>query len=203
MSDPQRGSLPEHNPTDARVVKLRGRAMDLLADATVHVQRLEEIGERLGLTPDLVDGVGDHLYQAVVAQLDLAAKVAERSHVAAERLLQLGVDRWRNEPRFVRVGVKSSGKESFDFTVRNASLRAARVDVEVHFAPKDAVQPPRIGAKTLQGGRTTSVRITIDASGDKLKSNTTYTGEIHVVLVHAGDQRVELARRHFEVWVEP
>jgi hypothetical protein len=199
MSDRQRGSRPEYNPTDARVVKLRERAMDLLADATVHVQRLEEIGERLGFTPDLADGVGDHLYTAIVAHLDLAAKVVERSQVAAERLVQLGADRWRNEPRFTRVEVPSDGKKSFEFSVRNASIRTAMVEVSVHFAPKDAVDATRIGTKTLQSGRTTSVQITID--GTKLKSET-YAGEVRVVLVHAGDQRLELPCRFFEVWVQ-
>jgi hypothetical protein len=200
MTDRQRGSRPEHNPTDARVAKLRDRAMDLLADATVHVQRLEEIGERMGLKPDLADGVGDQLYTAIVAQLDLAATVVERSHVAAERLLQLGADRWRNEPRYIRVDVPRDGKKRIEFTVRNASIRTATVDVSLRFAPKDAVGAPRIGAKTLQAGRTTTVQITID--GSMLKSET-YAGEIRVALVHAGGQRLELPCRFFEVWVEP
>jgi hypothetical protein len=197
MSDRRRDGRPEYDPADARVARLRDRAMDLLADATVHVQRLEEIGERLGLTPDLADGVGDHLYHAIVAQLDLAAKVVERSHVAAERVLQLGADRWSGESRFQRVDVKRGERARYAFTVRNASIRTAKVEVELRFVPSDAATVA-IGTKTLHGRHSTSVEVTFD--GAKLGAGP-HAGEVHVVLVHGVDQRLELPRRCFEVWV--
>jgi len=85
--DPPHVQPPAINPTDGRVRRLRDKAMDLLADARIHVQRLEEIGEHLGLTPDLVEGMGDDLYRAVVAQMDFAAKVFERTQIAAEHFI--------------------------------------------------------------------------------------------------------------------
>jgi hypothetical protein len=190
---------PDSVPADRRARQLRDRAMDLLADASVHVQRLEEIGERLGLTPDLVDGVGDHLYEAVVAQLDLAAKVMERSRVAAERLWQLGAS--RKQDRFFRVVLEPGGHVRFDFRVRNASIRAATVECETRFHRKHLVVT-RVGNPNLKGREETSVEVTVYQQRDgKELDEEVYHGDVDVTLVHGSHQRVKLPPVRFEVWV--
>jgi hypothetical protein len=204
MSDPERGGRPESDPTDERVEHLREKAMDLLADATVHVQRLEEIGERLGLTPDLVDGVGDHLYRAVVAQMDFAAKVMERSYVAAERLWQQRGSHRRSE-RFHRVDIRPGTLQgSFHFSVRNSSLRSADVEAHVTFVPKSAASIV-VGSRHLHSKQETSVEVTIDGSKFLSPGGTLvaaqHGGDVRTWLVHAGGQRIELPRTYFEVWV--
>jgi hypothetical protein len=207
MSDREREDGPEIDPADHRVRRLRAKAMDLLADARVHVQRLEEIGEHLGLTPDLVDGVGDHLYHAVVAQLDLAAKLAERSQVVAERFLQR---RASPPPKdsFHRLEIRPPSKSaSFHFTVRNGSLRATDVTVPVEFVPQWAVDVV-VGAPHLKGGQQTSVEVTItaekaperDGARERKLEPGVHLGEVRVTLEHPG-HRVDLPRRYFEVWV--
>jgi hypothetical protein len=208
MSDRERDDGPETDPADRRVRRLRAKAMDLLADARIHVQRIEEIGEHLGWTPDLVDGVGDHLYHAVVAQLDFAAKVVERSHFAAERFLQLRASR-RGRDSFNRIDIRHpDDRVSFDFTVRNGSIRSTRVDVKVEFVPHWAVSVT-VGARHLRAGQQTSVEITIAGSkadeghGDRkvrLEPGV-HPGEVRVVLENPDGHRVELRRRYFEVWV--
>jgi hypothetical protein len=204
MSDPERGSRPESDPTDERVEHLREKAMDLLADATVHVQRLEEIGERLGITPDLVEGVGDQLYRAAIAQMDFAAKVMERSFVAAERLWQSRGAHRRGE-RFHRVDIgPGATRASFHFTVRNASLRSADVEAHVAFVPKDAVSLV-VGTRHLHSKQETSVEVTLDGSKLLAPGGTfvaaQHAGDVSAWLVHAGGQRIELPRTYFEVWV--
>ncbi len=203
MSDPQDGSRPESDPTDERVKQLRDKALDTLADVAVHVQRLEEIGERLGITPELVDGVGEHLYRAVVAQMDFAAKVVERSYATAERLWQQRASLQRAE-RFHRVDIRPGAEMGdFHFTVCNSSLRSADVEVEVTFAPADAARVV-VGTRHLHPQQETSVEVTID--GSKLKSgnafvNAQHGGDVRATLVHSGGQRIALPRTYFEVWV--
>ena len=52
---------PKPRPADLTAKELRDRAMDLLAGAAVHAERIGSAAEKLGLTPDLLDGVGDYL----------------------------------------------------------------------------------------------------------------------------------------------
>ena len=188
---------PAIDPTDRRVHRLRDKAMDLLADARIHVQRLEEIGEHLGLTPDLVEGMGDELYRAVVAQMDFAAKVFERSQVAAERFMQLHGPR-RASGHFHRVDIRPpNDRGNFDFTVCNASSRSARVEVKIEFVP-DGAAHDKVGTQHLKGGQQTSVEVEI--AGSNLKPGV-HPGEVRVVLEHPDHHRVELPRQYFEVWV--
>ena len=203
MSDPRDGSRPKSDPTDKRVKELREKAMDTLADVAVHVQRLEEIGERIGITPELVDGVGEHLYRAVVTQMDFAAKVVERSYEAAERLWQQGASMRRAE-RFFRVDIRpGSERADFHFTVCNSSLRSADVEVEVTFAPAKAASVV-VGTRHLHPRQETSVEVTVD--GSKLKKGRAFVsaqhgGDVRATLVHSGGQRIALPRTYFEVWV--
>src|SRR6185436_2098430 len=81
---------PRPSPADGKTRAIRERAMELLAGASLHAERIQAAAEKLGLTPDLLDGIGDHVYEAVVAQLDIASKVLERSQAIADRLLDLG-----------------------------------------------------------------------------------------------------------------
>jgi hypothetical protein len=195
-----REDRPDVEPADRRAKELREKAMDLLAEASIHVQRLEEIGERLGLTPSLADGIGDHLYSAVVAQLDLAAKVVERSHVAAERLLQLGAS--RKQRRFFRLELGADERSvRFHFDVHNASIRTATVEARVLFVP--SLAELEIGNAHLQGRHQTSVEVTIHRSkqGVPALEAGVHFGEVAVALLHGGGQRVNLPPVRFEVWV--
>ncbi|HEX7843621.1 MAG TPA: hypothetical protein VF469_39380, partial [Kofleriaceae bacterium] len=83
----------DQGPTDTRVQGLRERAMDLIADASIHAERINAAAARLGLTPDLLNGMGDQLYEAAVAQLDVASKILERSQAIVDRLFELGARR--------------------------------------------------------------------------------------------------------------
>jgi hypothetical protein len=84
---------PRQKPADREAGAIRERAMGLLADAAVHAQRISAAAEKLGLTPDLVDGLGDQMYEAAVAQLDVVSKILERSQTIADRLIEI----WVNE----------------------------------------------------------------------------------------------------------
>jgi hypothetical protein len=195
MNDQDGDDQPESEPADRRAKNLRERAMDLLADTSIHVQRLQEISERAGLAPDLLDGVGDRLYEMVIAQLDLAATVAERSHAAAERLLQYGAS--RKQPRFHRLVLEPDQPSvRFDFSVHNASLRSAAVEAHVEFVPGGANY--EVGHRHLPSGQHTSIEVTIHRS--KMEAGV-HAGAVDVTLVHAGRQRVTLRRVGFEVWV--
>src|SRR5205807_1846371 len=103
--------------------------LELLADAAVHAERINAAAARLGLTPDLVEGLGDHLYEAAVAQLDVASKILERSQAIVERLFDLGA-RQLEPGRLLRIDVVPGQPAHVQFVVRNAALEAATVEVD-------------------------------------------------------------------------
>lgn len=188
---------PKHRPADGKAQVIRDRAMELLADASLHAERLGAAAARLGLTPDLLDGVGDQLYDAAVAQLDVASKILERSHAIAERLLELSGGRL--EPsRLLRLDVEPGAPAQLRFVVRNPSPRAAEVAVEVAWDGEAALRA-RIGRPQLPGGRETSVAIAIP--GECLEPGRVYAGTATVRLADEANRRVELARHDFEIWV--
>ncbi|HEY6179349.1 MAG TPA: hypothetical protein VIX73_33070, partial [Kofleriaceae bacterium] len=93
---------PKHG-ADHKVQAIRSRALELLADAAIHAERINDAAARLGLSPDLVEGLGDHLYEAAVAQLDVASKILERSQAIADRLFDLGARQL--DSRLMRIDV--------------------------------------------------------------------------------------------------
>jgi hypothetical protein len=188
---------PKHRPADAKAQVIRDRAMELLADASLHAERLGAAAARLGLTPDLLDGIGDQLYDAAVAQLDVASRILERSHAIAERLLELSGG--RIEPsRLLRLDVEPGAPAQLRFVVRNPSPRTAEVAVEVAWDGEPALRA-RIGRPQLPGGRETSVAIAIP--GERLEPGRVYAGTATVRLAYEANRRVELPRHDFEIWV--
>lgn len=190
-------SEPDPGPADDRVQALRERAMDLVADASIHAERIHAAAEKLGLTPDLLNGIGDQLYQAAVAQLDVASKILERSQAIVDRLFELGTRRL--EPsRLTRLDVTRGQPASLRFAVRNAAPEAATVHVVVEW---DAGLPiaARVGRRQLQGGRETSVEIAIPT--EHVEPGHVYAGAAQLALVYDDLRRVELPRRDFEIWV--
>lgn len=190
---------PEPRPADQTAQVLRDRAMNLLADAAVHAERIGAAAERLGLTPDLLDGVGDQLYEAAVAQLDLAARILERAQSIADRLLDLGEQRFEARP-LLRLDVKPGEPVALRFVVHNAALQSARVDVAVE-AAWDAAAPVvcKVGQPQLPGRRQTSVELTI--APEQLKPREVYAGTVHISLEYDARRRVQLPDREFEIWV--
>ncbi|HEY0992983.1 MAG TPA: hypothetical protein VGD80_38285, partial [Kofleriaceae bacterium] len=186
-------------PADLTAQRLRDRAMEMLAAATVHAERLGAAAEKLGLTPDLLDGVGDQLYDAAVAQLDLASKVLERAQSIADRLLDLGEKRFETRT-LTRVDVKAGEPAALRFVVENVSALSAKVVVTVDGAWEvDEPIGRKIGQETLPGRRQTSVEISISA--DHIKKRAVYAGTVHVSLEY-DSRKVQLADREFEIWVE-
>lgn len=190
-------SEPGRGPADARARALRERAMDLIADASIHTERISAAAEKLGLTPDLLSGIGDQLYQAAVAQLDVASKILERSQAIVDRLFELGAERLPSS-RLTRLDVTRGQPASLRFVVGNASQEPATVDAVVEW---DAGLPitARVGRRQLQGGRETSVEIAIPT--DQVEPGRVYAGTARLALVYATARRVELPRRDFEIWV--
>jgi hypothetical protein len=181
--------------------------MDLLADASVHVQRISSAAEKLGLTPDLphlMDGLADPLYEAAVAQLDIASKILERSQTIADRLLALGstvgpiAPRPPEASRFVRLDVAPGQPASLRFVVHNGTNRSASLAVRADW-DGDGSLSPRIGRSPLSPGRETSVEIPIPSA--HLEPGRVYSGTARSWLTHDGPQGIELPPREFEIWV--
>lgn len=187
---------PKQQPTDDKARAIRERAMELLADASLHAERINAAAAKLGLTPDLLDGIGDQLYEAAVAQLDVASKILERSHAIADRLFELGAARFETS-RLVRLDVDPGTPAELRFVVRNPSPRTAEVGVEVAW---DGGAPLRakIGRPQLPGGRETSVAIAIPCDG--LEPGRVYAGTATIRLGYE-HRAVELPRHDFEIWV--
>jgi hypothetical protein len=187
---------PKPSHADRKAQVLRERALELLADASLHAERINAAAEKLGLTPDLLDGIGDHLYEAAVAQLDIASKILERSQAIAERLFELGAR--RVEPsRLVRVDVAPCTLAQVRFVVRNPLSRTAEVVVDAAWDGGSPLQV-RIGRPRLAAGRETSVEI---ATTEGLAAGQVYAGCARVRLTCEGHGAVELARHDFEIWV--
>lgn len=190
---------PNPRPADLTAQRLRDRAMEMLAAATVHAERIGAAAEKLGLTPDLLDGVGDQLYDAAVAQLDLASKILERAQSIADRLLDLGEKRFETRT-LTRVDVEAGEPAVLRFVVENVSALSAKVVITVD-GTWDVDEPigRKVGQETLPGRRQTSVEISISA--DHIKKCAVYAGTVHVSLDY-DSRKVQLADREFEIWVE-
>jgi hypothetical protein len=192
MGDPAK---PGH--ADRKAAVLRERALELLADASLHAERINAAAEKLGLTPDLLDGIGDHLYEAAVAQLDIVSKILERSQAIAERLFEFGAR--RAEPsRLLRIDVAPGEPAPVRFVVCNASPRTAQVTVEVTWDGGSPLRA-RIGRPQLAGGRETSVEIAIPR--ERVAPGQVYAGTARVRLAYDEHGTVELPRHDFEIWV--
>lgn len=189
-------------PTDRKVQGLRERAMDLLADASIHAERINTAAESLGLTPDLLDGIGDQIYQAAVAQLDVASKILERSQAIVDRLFELGARRFDLGSGLgsglIRLDVTRGEPAALRFAVRNAARDAAAVNVVVE-CDGGLRLAARVGRRQLDGGRETSVEIPIPV--DQVEPGKVYAGTAQLALVYDPARRVELPRRDFEIWV--
>lgn len=188
---------PKHDHADRKARVIRERAMELLAGASLHAERINAAAEKLGLTPELLDGIGDHLYEAAVAQLDVASQILQRSQAIADRLFELGARRL--EPsRLLRVDVDPGKPAHLRFAVCNRSLHTAQVTVE---AAWDGGAPlsPRIGRPELHGGRETSVEIAIPT--DRIQPGAVYAGTARIRLAYEAERSVELPRHDFEIWV--
>ena len=186
---------PKHG-ADHKARALRARALELLADASLHAERINQAAERLGLTPDLVDGLGDHLYEAAVAQLDVASKILERSQAIADRLFDVGA-RQIEASRLMRIDVAPGRPALVRFVVRNTAPGTAGVAVDATWDGGGELAA-RIGRSELAAGRETAVEIAI--AGDRLRPGRVYAGSAQVRLCYAG-RAIEPPRRDFEIWV--
>jgi hypothetical protein len=182
---------------DHKARAIRERAMELLADASLHAERINAAAEKLGLTPDVLDGVGDALYEAAVAQLDVASKILERSQAIVDRLFELGA-RQLEAGRLLRIDAEPGAPAHLRFVVRNPSTRPAEVSVEVEW-DGGAPPRPRIGRPQLPAGRETSVEIAFPAPA--LERGRVYAGTARVRLGQDGQRPVERLRHDFEIWV--
>jgi hypothetical protein len=194
-SDPS--DSPGQGGADRKARAIRDRAMELVADASVHAERISAAAERLGLTPDLLDGVGDQLYQAAVAQLDVASKSLERSQRIVDRLFEIGA-RQLEASRLLRIDVAPGAAAHLRFVVRNPSPRAAAVSVEAEW-DGGAPLAPRVGRPALPGGRETSIEIAIAAGA--VERGRVYAGSARVRMAYDGQRSIELPRHDFEIWV--
>jgi hypothetical protein len=175
---------PEQNPVDERAKRVRDRTMDLLADAAIHVQRIEDKAQKLGLSPELVDGVGDSLYEAVVTQLDLALKIVERSQTVVERLFALRLEK-KQQRKLLRIdAVVGVANEVRQYVVVTNDAKCS-VDVKTVFKSASLA-----GRTTLKEGKAklaprqeTAVEIEINIAD--LEPSTVYTGTILVWLLDA------------------
>jgi hypothetical protein len=198
-SDDQSSTEPDRNPADERVKRIRQRTMDLLANAAVHVQRIEDGARKLGLTAEIVDGVGDHLYEVVIAQLDLASKIVERSQALADRLLELGTTKGGSLPLLRMEAMVGSFARHF-FVITNDSMQTATVEVSIDSSllvgqEKDS----RVGRRMLPAGNETGVEVEICTQG--LDPKNVYPGSIHVTL-HLEDGGIRaFPPRNFELWL--
>jgi hypothetical protein len=191
---------PKPRPADDTAHKLRDRAMNLLADAAIHAERIGSAAEKLGLTPDLLDGVGDQLYEAAVAQLDIASKILERSQAIADRLLDLGARRFEIRP-LARFDVGPGRPATLHFVVHNVSPKRAVVEAELEadWDVADKIKPA-IGRRQLAGGRQTMVEFVVPP--DYLAREPVYAGTARISLLYESGRRVRLPRHDFEVWVQ-
>jgi hypothetical protein len=169
--------------------------MDLLANAAIHAQRLDDAARRLGLSPDLVDGLGDHLYEAAVVQLDVASKILERSQLLVDRLFDLGASRG-DSPGFRRVDVKAGEVNRIDLVVHNALQQTAQVDLAIEWDGGQASW--RVGQPSLPGHRDTAAEIELPAT---LVAGKVYPMVVKVSLTYDSGRRVELPPREYEIWV--
>jgi hypothetical protein len=191
------GEGPKQGGADDKAQAIRGRALELLADASIHAERIQQAAARLGLTPDLVDGLGDQLYEAAVAQLDVASKILERSQAIADRLFDLGAR--QSEPsRLMRIDVAPGRPAQIRFVVRNTALGTASVEIAASW-DGDGALAPRIGRPQLAGGRETAVEIAI--AGDRLRPGRIYAGSAEIRLGYDGARSTQLRRHDFEIWV--
>jgi len=190
---------PKPRLADETAQQLREHALDLLASAAVHAERIGDAAEKLGLTPDLLDGVGDTLYEAAVAQLDLASTILERSQTIADRLLDLGARRFETRP-LARFDVKAGEPAALRFVVHNVSPKPATVTVELDTEWDDGPPlEPTIGRSPLAGGRQTSVELVVPPR--YLERRNVYAGTARISLLYESGRRVRLPRHDFEVWV--
>jgi len=189
-------SEPEHNPNDDKVKRLRARFLEIVADAAVRGERLDAIARRLGLTAELASGLGDDLYDAAVAQLEIVAKVLERSQGIADRLLALG-ERAPEGPRFARVDVAAGKPVRYAFTVHNPAKQPATV--QARLAPEDPRARLQIGQPTLPGGRDTALEVQL-ATGAK-QAGEVIALVIEVTLAYDGSRARVLPAQELEIWV--
>lgn len=182
---------------DDKVQAVRARALELLADASIHAERIHAAAARLGLTPDLVDGLGDHLYEAAVAQLDVASKILERSQAIIDRLFDLGA-RQLEPGRLLRIDVARGDPAYVRFVVRNTAPGAASVAVAASWDGAGELVA-RVGRPQLPGDRETAVEIAI--ARERLEPGRVYAGTAQVRLGYDTGRTVELPRRDFEIWV--
>ena len=190
---------PKPRPADRTAQVLRDRAMNLLADAAIHAERIGSAAEKLGLTPDVLDGVGDQLYEAAVAQLDIVAKILERSQAIADRLLDLGERRFETRP-LVRLDVDAGKPAALRFVVHNVSAKPATVTVDGDAAwDSDKPLAARIGQRELAGRRQTSVELIVPP--EYIGTRDVYAGTARVSLTYEPRRRVRLPRHDFEIWV--
>jgi len=192
MSEAER---PKKNPTDVKARDLRERAMDLVADAAIHAERLNGAARELGLTPDLVDGVGDYLYEAAVAQLDVASKILERSQVIADRLVDMASRRFETS-RFTRVDVEHGHGGYLRFVVHNGAGHEATVEVQVE-SERSVGHIVKIGRSQLPPNRDTSIQVEIE-SKNLDPGAYAFLVQVWMRYRHA---RVALPTREFELWV--
>jgi hypothetical protein len=197
-SDETSGAEPETNPADRKAEKIRERTLDLLANVAVHVQRMEDVARKLGLTADLVDGVGDYLYESVVAQLDLASKIVDRSQAVADRLLDLGAEKIESS-RYLRIEGQVGTPARHFFVVANASAKTAHVKVAIESASLGGRVSAKPGKSELPGRQETGVEIVIDTAG--LDASRVYSGRIRVTLDYEVGGPRELPVRDFELWL--
>lgn len=213
------GEEHSKHAADRKARAIRDRALELLADASLHAERIHAAAEKLGITPDLLDGIGDHLYEAAVAQLDVASKILERSQLIADRLFDLVAGRL--EPsRLMRIDVDGDKPASLRFVVRNASARPAQVSVEVTWDGPGELAA-QIGRRELPADRETWIEIPMPRH--RLDPGKVYTGCARAWLIY--DERsteerreevreeqvreerrskaraIEQPRRDFEIWV--
>jgi hypothetical protein len=188
---------PRHGVADHKARAIRARALELLADAATHAERINAAAARLGLTPDLVEGLGDHLYEAAVAQLDVASKILERSQAIVDRLFELGA-RQLEPSRLVRIDVGPGRPAQVRFVVRNAAPEAAIVEVDATWDGAGELVP-RIGRTELAGGRETAVEIAI--AGDRLRRGQVFAGTATPRLRYQTGRTIALPRHDFEIWV--
>jgi hypothetical protein len=201
MTEKKSGDAPAGNSTDDRAEKMRERSSDLLAAAAMHVQRVEDIAEKLGLTADLVEGIGDELYEAVVSQLELASKIVERSQIVADRLLQRRPHEGAGD-RLLKIEARAGDVARATYVLSNDSGRTAKVNVRIEGKALKGIAQGQSGRRRLEAGGETFVEITIETKC--LDPEKVYVGSACAKLSPVdGSGRVEHRRRDFELWVRP
>lgn len=188
---------PDTKPGDAKARVVRERAMDLVAGAAIHAQRIEDAATRLGLTPDLVDGLGDALFDAAVTQLDVASRILERSQGLVDRLFDLSSA--KDKTCFERVDVTAGQPGRIDLAVRNSRATTATVSVVVQWS--ETGEKIRVGRPELPGNRETAIEITLPTT---LSADQVYAMTVEVSLSYdVNVSCVRLPIREYEIWVRP